>query len=128
MEKKVNILGSEWTIKWVEDNELNEYSALIDYEGFTDSSIRTIIVDNSDINSNKSQKDLTVHRDKVLRHEIIHAFLIESGIDDCYHTNKWGHDEIMVDWIAIQFPKIEKVFKELNISTKLEMKDISNYE
>lgn len=115
MEKKVNILGSEWTIKLVKGDELNKYPALANYDGFTDYSTRTIVVDNSDIDSDKSQKDIIVYRNKVLRHEIIHAFLMESGIDSCYHTNKWGHDEIMVDWIAIQFPKIEKVFKELNI-------------
>lgn len=115
MEKKVNILGSEWTIKLVEDDELSKYPALIDYEGFADRSIRTIIVDNSNINSNKAQKDITIYRNKVLRHEIIHAFLMESGIGACYHTDKWGHDEIMIDWLAIQFSKIQKVFKELNI-------------
>lgn len=50
--------------------------------------------------------------DKVLRHEIIHAFLFESGLQENYHNEKWGHDEIMIDWFAIQFPKIQKAFYE----------------
>ena len=46
-----------------------------------------------------------------LRHEIIHAFKHESGLRTCEVMN----DEQQVDWMAIQFIKINKVFKELNI-------------
>jgi hypothetical protein len=51
-----------------------------------------------------------------MRHEILHAFLYESGLRE--NSNKvyaWAENEEMVDWIAIQFPKIEKIYKELNI-------------
>ena len=27
-------------------------------------------------------------------------------------NNEWGTDETLVDWIALQFPKMEKAFKE----------------
>ena len=55
----------------------------------------------------------------VLRHEIIHAFLNESGLKDNFeHTSHAGHEETMVDWIAIQFPKIATVYKELGIFMK----------
>lgn len=51
---------------------------------------------------------------KDLRHEIIHAFLFESGLSS--NTNccfgAWAEYEEMVDRIAIQFPKILKVFEE----------------
>ena len=43
---------------------------------------------------------------EVLRHEIIHAFLFESGLDDL------GSNEELVDWIAKQFPKMTKAFEE----------------
>ncbi len=49
------------------------------------------------------KKDLT----KFLRHEVIHAFFSESGLDD-YSSN-----EELVNWIAIQFPKMLQVFKEI---------------
>lgn len=39
-------------------------------------------------------------RDKVTRHEIIHAFLDESGLDS------YSDDETLVDWIANQLPKM----------------------
>ena len=53
---------------------------------------------------------------KQLRHEIIHAFLAESGLQsNVKHSDEFGHDETMVDWIAIQWHKIEKVFDKLGI-------------
>ena len=53
---------------------------------------------------------------KQLRHEIIHAFLSESGLQSNFeHCQEFGHEETMVDWIAVQFPKILKVYQELDI-------------
>ena len=53
---------------------------------------------------------------KQLRHEIIHAFLAESGLQSNFkHPDEFGHDETMVYWIAIQWHKIEKVFNQLGI-------------
>lgn len=45
---------------------------------------------------------------KVLRHEIVHAFLHESGLRCC----SWGDNEEIVDWIAHQGPKIYQAWKE----------------
>lgn len=50
-------------------------------------------------------------RKKVLRHEIIHAFLGESGLRG---ESSWAEDEEMIDWLAIQFEKIYKAFEETN--------------
>ena len=48
-----------------------------------------------------------------LRHELVHAFLNESGLRGGSHSpNKWAMDEEIVDWIAIQIPKIAKAMKE----------------
>ena len=53
---------------------------------------------------------------KTLRHELIHAFLAESGLSANALSNytSWAENEEMVDWIAIQFPKILEVFKEVD--------------
>ena len=49
---------------------------------------------------------------KTLRHELVHAFLYESGLFN--NTNSdWAKNEEVVDWIAIQFEKMLKVFIEL---------------
>ncbi len=42
------------------------------------------------------------------RHEIIHAFLFESGLAE---NSEWAQNEEMVDFFAIQFPKLMEVFK-----------------
>ena len=47
---------------------------------------------------------------KTLRHEVIHAFFVESGLTE------YTEDEVLVEWIAVQFPKISQVMKELGIS------------
>lgn len=53
---------------------------------------------------------------KQLRHEIVHAFLSESGLQANFqHCNQYGHDETMIDWIAIQWHKINAVFEQLGI-------------
>ena len=52
---------------------------------------------------------------KQLRHEIIHAFLAESGLQANFeHYKQFGHEETIIDWIAIQFPKMIKAFKSVN--------------
>ena len=45
-------------------------------------------------------------KNKVLRHEIVHAFFHESG------CSEWTNDENLVEWIAIQVPKMAKAMKE----------------
>lgn len=41
-----------------------------------------------------------------LRHEIIHAFLNESGLtSNSNGVDCWARNEEMIDWIAIQYPK-----------------------
>ena len=43
------------------------------------------------------------------RHEIIHAFLCESGLAE---NSTWAQEEEMVDWFAKQAPKLIKAWKE----------------
>lgn len=53
---------------------------------------------------------------EILRHEIVHAFLFESGLDaDSRSAGPWARNEEIIDWIAIQGPKIMKAWKEAKI-------------
>ena len=49
--------------------------------------------------------DDTDHK-RLLRHELTHGFFIESGLRSEYN------DERIVEWIALQFPKMLKAFQE----------------
>jgi len=56
------------------------------------------------------------YQNKIARHEIVHAFLYESGLDcNSLKQYNWAENEEMVDWFAIQGPKIFKIYKELDI-------------
>ena len=106
--KKINILGEQWTIEYkckAEDKYLN------DCDGYCDKTTRTIVIDDEEEGSELGRFDL--YQKKVLRHELIHAFLFESGLGENHqHANEFGHDETMIDWVAIQFPKLIKAFDE----------------
>lgn len=115
MTKKINILGTEYTIRYCREEEhelLNgKYRA-----GCTDNSVKEIII--CEKKPDCELQDYEACKKIVLRHEIIHAFLFESGLDSSsFLTGAWAVNEEMVDWIAIQFPKIQKVFVELGCDT-----------
>lgn len=106
MEKRISILGTLYTIKYKNLKDA-------DYDGSCDYTSKTIIM-RADNYYNVG--DFQRMQNKQLRHEIIHAFLAESGLQSNFeHYTTWGHEETMVDWIAIQFPKLLAVYKELNI-------------
>lgn len=104
---KVSILGTEYTIQKLSRNEDNY---LKNCDGYCDKTSKRIVVntDNDDLDN------VEVYIKKVLRHEIIHAFLHESGLQENFKHDTWGHDETMIDWIAVQFPKILNVFTEVD--------------
>lgn len=77
-----------------------------------DKTSKKIVVD-SCVNSDLDHPDEYIKL--ALRHEVIHAFMFESGLDSETEHVKFPEDEIFVDWVAIQYPKIKKVFDELEI-------------
>ena len=112
---KVNILGSEWSVKFGSEKE---YPNLTNVDGYTDLSIREIVVDDMEASQGQigAKADLESYQKQVVRHEIIHAFLLESGLDSNSNSaDSWAVNEEMVDWFAIQSPKIFKVFNEYNL-------------
>lgn len=105
--RKVNILGTEYTI---EIKKKEEDKFLEKCDGYCDKTSKKIVV-----LAEPEDNELELfgeHQKKVTRHEIIHAFLFESGLAENLKNEQWGHDETIVDWIAIQFPKMQQVFKE----------------
>lgn len=115
-DRKISILGETWQIKFSTDENCDK---LKDCDGLCDFSIRTIYIDTLDRAKDdpSSQQDLKSYINKTIRHEIVHAFLYESGLagNSLKMVDGWANNEEMVDWIAIQFPKILKVFQELDI-------------
>lgn len=113
--KVVNILGSEYTIKFnshKDDDQLNDCAAYCSYH-------ENIIVLDRESKNYIGKSDLYIINciKRGLRHELIHTFLDESGLFCNANAFKgpWPVNEEMVDWFALQMPKIFKVFQELDL-------------
>ena len=91
MEVKISILGTTYKII------IENFGSNI-RDGYCNYVKKEIHVDS------QCSKEYQKH---ILRHEIIHAFFFESGLEN------YNNDEKLVSWIAMQFDKIEKVYKEV---------------
>lgn len=102
----ISILGTKYKVKY---KKLGNKGI----DGCCDYTDRKIIIRKDNYNKVGNFKRL---QRKQLRHEIIHAFMAESGLQSNWeHIQQFGHDETTVDWYAIQSPKIHKVFKRLDL-------------
>ena len=105
----LNILGSKWKLMIVP----RSYDPmLIECDGFTDRSIRTMFVAEKSLGDINDLRDWDEYQKSVRRHEIIHAFFYESGLAQSWEHSSYNHDETTVDWFAIQFPKMLRVFEK----------------
>ena len=78
-------------------------------DGFCDHTTKSIVI--SDIIERPgSVEDLDTYIKGVIRHELVHAFLFESGLG----ADSWGINEEIVDWIAYQFPKLTEAFAKVD--------------
>ena len=110
----VNILGEEYTINLNTPREL-----LTDCDGECaryDNRISMVDIDEI-FDGNGTEKSRKSRYVEGLRHEIIHAFFEESGLDN------YSEDEELVQWLAIQFPKLLNTFENVNEKCMIEMKD-----
>ena len=108
---RVDILGTEYDV--ISSNP-DEDSKLKDADGYCDWTVRQIVIDLHNDSDSNTVGDINMYNDKVLRHEVIHAYLHESGLGEAA-TFDDEHFEQLVDWIAIQYPKLAKTFAELQV-------------
>ena len=116
---KIDILGTEYRIEThkVSEDSFMEEKGLA---GYCEEENKLIVV--ADMSEEKyfvgmDEKEQEIYRKKTLRHEIIHAFFNESGLSDSSNQfdGAWAKNEEMVDWFAIQAPKIFSAFEKMNI-------------
>lgn len=111
-ESVVHILGIPYTIRIIEDDD---YRFDREADGWADPSTKEILVYNF-AQDRYSMRDLVEYQKRTIRHEIIHAFLYESGLwQNSAGCKCWAKNEEMVDWMAIQSPKIHEAFKEAGV-------------
>lgn len=117
--KKVKILGTEYKIEKHRYDDDAEMDGLCGYCRYLIPEI--VICDlttHPSIGKDTKKEAIEAIEKETLRHEIIHAFLNESGIGENSFASTdipWSRNEEMIDWIALQFHKIEAVYDELGI-------------
>lgn len=115
--KRVDILGT--TYKIALKVPYTKDKSLAGVFGYTDFHGKRIVV--ADINTIPGWEDASEECAKdvyesTVRHEVIHAYLMESGLNGSANSvDCWARNEEMVDWFAIQFPKLLKTFCELGV-------------
>lgn len=102
----IKVLGVDYEI--IESNREDDNN-LEDADGYCDFSVKKIVIDTFK-NRPGSMEDLTEYKKQVIRHELTHTFLHESGLD----ANSWAGNEEIVDWIAIQFLKMAEAFGKVH--------------
>lgn len=97
---QINVLGTYYEIFFVSENSMEDRDNIGECDRYS-KAIR--------INEDYFKQDNVKigAKRKTVRHEIIHAFLHEAGLD-CY-----AEDEILVDALAILMPKMAMCFKEV---------------
>ena len=102
---KIDVMGTKYTVY---TNVPKDDKRLEDSDGYIMPEFKYIVLDKNNVPK---------HQEHVLRHELVHAFLHESGLD----VESWATNEEIVDWIALQTFKMNKTIKsslkELNSLT-----------
>lgn len=103
MDRKLKILGAEWSL---EERSQNEDDKLENADGYCDWTTRTIVVERE---TKGNLGDMEAYIAKVKRHEIVHAFLCECGLMEC---SPWAANEEMVDWFARMARRIVEAWQQ----------------
>ena len=104
----VNVLGTEYRIILTTEKEDPRLKEL---NGCCDQSTKEILIEKDIPEDDHLLRDFEDFRRRVIRHELVHAFLYESGLhEQCY----WATNEEIIDWIAIQLPKMLNVISKVN--------------
>ena len=115
--KTINILGTTYKVYLnVPRNEDSQLEGLFGYTSYHDK--RIVVADVKTLHGWESSSDEVVFDIFAItvRHEVIHAYLMESGLSNsASHADCWALNEEMVDWFAIQVPKMMKTFEELGV-------------
>jgi len=116
MPLKIDVLGTKYTLKRVNRGQ-DAYMDKMGFAGYCDNNKKYIAILNLKSLpdwADEPEQSIVRQEKETIRHELIHAFLNESGLSwsSLGIENAWAKNEEMVDWFAIQMPKLLKAFKE----------------
>lgn len=105
MSEKVNVLDTTYTINKIKEQD--KFMIENNLCGYCEFYEKKIVALASDTTSKKELHEIE-------RHELIHAFLYECGLND---SSDWARNEELIDWLAIQFPKIQALFEKAGVTS-----------
>lgn len=111
---EIDVLGTTYTIRRVDwgQDACMEVNQLGGYCSFTTKEILLLNLKTCPDFMDEPKTCIEALEKQTMRHEIIHAFLNESGLRyNSAECRAWASNEEMVDWFALQMPKLLKVFK-----------------
>lgn len=101
-----NVLGTDYTVKIISNDERDDFPDMSeDMDGYCNHYTKEIVV----VREDDDMQGYDEYVNQVVRHELVHAYLYESGL------HEYSTDETLVDWMAIQVPKMASEFKGANL-------------
>ena len=112
---KIDVLGTTYKIRRVNTGE-DVFMDRNHYAGYCDAVMKEIAILNlksTDAYKDESPARIAAQEKETIRHELVHAFLDESGLRDSTLVldSGWAGNEEMVDWIALMHPKLHAAFE-----------------
>lgn len=105
--EKLNILGTEYHV-YDDERVVDDLGA----DGVCRFNSKQIILRPEDgILEDGTPEENKTYYNKVMRHEVVHAAFHESGL------TRYANDEMLVEWLAVQFPKLAAIFEKADCST-----------
>lgn len=101
----IDILGTPYNIKFMTEKENPK---LNDCTGLAELYSKELIIKTGYEDDFNAYNNITAFREKVLRHEILHAIFHECGL-----TN-YTEDEVLIDFLAVQYPKIQAIMEDVH--------------
>ena len=103
----INVLGTDYKILIEEQEVIQKFlgSNKVELDGLCDYGTKTIYIDS------EIAKEFYGYK-TTLRHELVHAFIEESGLAT---QVSWARNESLVDWLALQIPKIADTCNKLGL-------------
>ena len=109
--KEICVLGTDYKVI------MQPASDTVTERGHCDEILKQIVI--YDLAGHRDWKDepserIAAQMRETLRHEIVHAFLVESGLAESAlsYEGAWATNEEMVDWFALQGMKICRAWRE----------------
>ena len=114
LSQDINILGTTYTLRFTPNED--GYHLLEGANGYMDPTVKEIVV-RTDFSKDDDIQYPEVLIKKNIRHEVIHAFLYESGLDcNSNKSTNWATNEEAIDWLALQLPKLIETLNSITPS------------